>query len=311
MAYIINSSALEGCFSMPKCTAENHLKFANHNCLKVLIWVMANLSDGVNEERISTALGIDVSEVEEALVYWCSAGVLVSLNGQKSTAVKLDNTKSEARAVVRSAKPTREEAAKRGLESKEVAFLLKEAELRFGRTLRQSEISTLVWLYDNEGLSAAAILMIIEYALSEGRCNIGFIERTAVDWINKGITDVRDIEKEISVMRIKYSAWHVVSAAMGIERRNPSAKELEDAYKWVDEWHFDSQMLKAAYDRCVDSISKFSMPYIRKIVEKWHKDGVDSLEKLKAYEENAQKSSDNDDSQSSGYDLQKAINSMF
>ena len=119
-------------------------------------------------------------------------------------------------------KPNREEAAKRGLECPEIAFILHSAEQKFGRMLRQTEISTLVWLFDDQGLSASLILMIIEFAISEGRANIGFIERTAIEWVNDGVLDVESAERRLIDMRRKKSAWHIVETTMGIEHRSPT-----------------------------------------------------------------------------------------
>ena len=41
-------------------------------------------------------------------------------------------------------------------------------------------------------------------------------------------------------------------------------------------------MLKAAYDSCVDSKAKLSMPYINKILESWHQKGFKTAEETKA-----------------------------
>ena len=51
--------------------------------------------------------------------------------------------------------------------------------MKFGRGLKSNEQSTLVWIYDDLGLDVSVILMLIQFAVTEGRANISFIEKTA------------------------------------------------------------------------------------------------------------------------------------
>ena len=51
-------------------------------------------------------------------------------------------------------------------------------------------------------------------------------------------------------------------------------------------------MLQLAYDQCVDNTGKVSFPYINKILENWHKNGVHSKEQLEGFlAKNAKKES--------------------
>lgn len=177
-------------------------------------------------------------------------------------------------------KPTRDEVARRGAESPEIAFLLNEAQKKFGRNINQAEASTLVWLHDYEGLPVAVIIMIIEYIVSEGRGTIKYLEKTAVDWSEKDINTVEKAEKHICAIMSSKKAWGRVERAMSIEHRRPSAKEQQAADRWVNEWGFSQEMLRAAYDQCVDATTKISIPYINKILEKWYKSGVKTLDDL-------------------------------
>ncbi|HHW46665.1 MAG TPA: DnaD domain protein [Clostridiales bacterium] len=283
MDYTINPTAFVSAFTVPCSVVDKHIKLAGAAQLKVLLWIMRNMADGICIEKISQALGLPEIDVKDALQYWIEAGIINSA-GEKPEKARSEETKPEKAITVRKApvKPSREEVAKRGLECPEIAFLLQEAQLKFGRGLRQNEASTLVWLYDDEGLSAALILMIIEYAISENKCNIGFIERTAIDWINSGIDSISAAEKKIRELNEQKSAWNIVRSAMGIEDRRPSPNELKLAYKWVVEYGFSREILAEAYNQCVDNTSKFSMPYIKKILEDWHKKNVKTLEDIKS-----------------------------
>ena len=77
---------------------------------------------------------------------------------------------------------------------------------------------------------------------------------------------------------------------MGIEHRSPSKAELDTANKWVNDWHYGRDIIRLAYEACVDATSKFSFPYIRKIMEKWHSAGVKTVDDINKLSNKTQKS---------------------
>ncbi len=278
MGYYVNPNELCSMFVVPTSVVDKHLKLATPTQLKILLWCLKNTDKGFNSDLVSETLNIDSSEVLDAFGFWCDRGMLNTTEEVAELKTEPENLPKVIQG--NSVKPTREEATRRGLESPEIAFILQNAEQKLGRVLRANEITTLVWLYDDQGLSASLLLMIIGYAVSEGRANIGFIERTAVEWATDGVTDIVTAEERLVKMKSQQSAWYTVETAMGIERRKPSKSELEAADKWVNEWGYGREIFNEAYEICVDTTSKFSMPYIKKIIEKWHKAGVKTLDDI-------------------------------
>lgn len=277
MGYYLNPSELTSMFAVPSSVADRHLRLASAEQLKALLWALKNTDRGFDASAAAEALNIDRSDIAECFDYWVERGVLCST-------IEVKSEPEKPKAAVRSAtvKPGRDEVARRGLECEEIAFILREAEQKFGRVLRQSEASTLVWLYDDMGLSASLILMIVGFAVTEGRPNIGFIERTAVEWANDGVSDIEAAEARLVLIRRRQSAWHTVETAMGLEHRSPTKAELEAADCWVNEWNYGHDIIREAYEACVNATSKISMPYIKKIISEWHKSGVKTVEDIAA-----------------------------
>lgn len=295
----MNSTELCSGFAVPTSVVDKHIKLASATHLRVLLWCLR--FSNYNTDAVSEGLRLDVDSVEDAFMYWHEAGVLGKTeDAAPITQLPKQAEKPAAKKIVTGniIKPTREEVAKRGLECEEIAFLLHEAELMLGRTLRHSEASTLTWLYDDQGLNASLILMIVGFAVSEGRPNIGFIERTAVEWVNDGVSDIESAEKRLVTMRQSRSAWHLVETAMGLEHRSPSKSELETADKWVNEWGYGRDIIRLAYETCVDTTSKFSMPYIKKIISEWHKADVKTIDDVENLQNPNKKSTD---TKSDGY----------
>lgn len=302
MEYSVNPVCLSSVFTLPASVADNHLKLAKSEHIKVLIYIFRNLSEKIDIEKISRSCGVDEYDVKEALLYWADAGILLP---DKITEASF---KTEVKkAVIKSEKPNRNDVARRGLEDEKIRYLLQETQMKFGRNLKNNEASTLLWLYEDEGLDVSLILLIVHYAVTNNKANIRFIEQTAIDWINKGIDNLADAEEQLRILSESELAWRTVISVFGIERRKPSKKEAEYSHLWINEWKISKELLIAAYDECINHKTKLSFPYIAKIIEKWHKDGITSPEQI----EN-KKQQDSDDSDFGAFDIdlyEKMINS--
>lgn len=267
MNYLINPKAFSAVFTVPAAVADKHLKLARGEHIKVLLYIMRNMSENPNNAEIAAAAGLSEYEVEEALLYWASAGILMP-DGKPAEKAEI-----KAPAVKQNAKPDRADVARRGAEDEKIRYLLTETQMKLGRNLKSNESSTLVWLYDDLGLDVSLILMIVQYAAAHGKARIGFIESTATDWVNRGISTIAAADKELNQMAMSEQAWGIVCSAFGLEKRKPSKNELKLSFMWVSEWKISREMLTAAYNACVDAISKFDMKYVSKIIEGWHEKG--------------------------------------
>ena len=290
MIYNVNPAIFSSTYAIPTDVADKYLKIATHTQLKVLLYFMRNISDGIDSQKISDALRLDINETEDALLFWQQCGILTGATPKEELKT----------VVVKSTLPSRTDVIKRGLEDKQLMFLLREAQLKFGRNLKQNESQLLVSLYDDHGMDPSVILLLLGYAVREGKCNLTFVKKTATHWLESGVETVMDAENLIAESAKQNLAWSVVQSAFGIERRNPSTKEAELSNLWVNEWKISTELLKAAYDACVDAKTKLSMPYVAKIIESWHKDGITNPEQISSKKKNVKPQGKND---FAGYDL--------
>lgn len=273
----INSKLLGRVFTVPCALTDENLNIAGKNQLKVILFFLRHISEDITVADISKALSLDESEVEDCLNFWVERGVLVG-DGTSAAPEKTADKKAN----IKSLKPTREEVIERGQSDEKVRFLLREAQTKFGRPLKQNEVTSFVWLYSDEGLDVSLILMLIEYAKSKEKLNTRFIEATASKWISEGITDILKAEQKLAEEIRTELCFKQICAAFGLPYRKPSKKEEELSRLWIDEWNYGNEILVEAYNICVDTTSGFSIPYIAKILEEWHKSGVKTKEDIVA-----------------------------
>lgn len=271
MDYYINPANLTSAFTVPTAVVDSHIKFAKAEHIKVLLYIFRNMSAAFSPEEISEKTGVDVYNAKEALIYWADNGILLPLRQEKPA--ERPKAEPQTRVTVRAQKPSRTDVARRGSEDKKIEYLLREAQIKLGRILKDNEASTFVWLYDDLGLDVSVIMLIIQYAVQHGRANLRFIESTAVRFINDGIDDISAADDELRKMAVSEQAWQVVSSCFGFEKRKPGKREGELSLLWLEEWKIPKELLVAAYDECVDRNSRFSLPYVAKIIESWHEKG--------------------------------------
>ncbi len=281
MTYSVNPQSLFGAFSVPGDVVDKHIKLAGAVQLKVLLYIFRNPAAPIEAEGISAYLSVPASDVRDCLQFWADAGILIC--DGKAVSINTGETKKAPARTVRpkAIKPSHSEVAKRGLENEEISFLLRETQQKLGRTLRDSESSTLVWLYDDEGVSVSVLLMAVEFAISDGKGNIGYIEKTVLDWIDGGVETAADAEKKIAEIYKNRTYFAILRTAFGLGDRLPGKKEQEYANLWIGEWKLSRDMLRAAYETCVDNTGKYSLPYIAKVLKMWHEKGYKSPEDIK------------------------------
>ena len=283
MDYYLNPLSLSGAFPVPNLVVDNYFKFSKAEHIKVLLYVLRNMSSDPDNTQIATDCNLDEYEVKEALLYWADAGIILP----KTATVPVSGKKEENRVVVkRNEKPTRSEIAKMSLSDPKIQYLLGEAQKRLGRNLRDTEQRSLVWLYDDVGLPVSVILLVLQYAISKDKPKISFVESVAVDLANKGIDNIADADEELHKLDLENKAWQTVSAVFGLDRRKPSEKERKTAVMWLVDWKISKEMLSLAYDECVNKKSKFVFSYVAKIVENWHNEGYTKPEDIKHTEKN-------------------------
>ena len=312
MSIKINLGAWSSVFAVPSKIVDEGLKFSDGVKLKVLLYVLRNAGNNLTVKDISAATGVNVTDIPEALDYWVSMGILCKSNGEyapvadDNSEATVENSKKEKKA---ESKPTAEEIAKdvndnkkrfvltkpqrpdyvftaqRLAEDEDLKILVNEAQTALGKTLSNSDISMLLMLKDTCGLPLDVIIMLIQYTISIDKANIRTIERIGIQWADAGVQSVEAADEKIRQANLSSKNYSIVKSAFGLSNPgSPTAKQLEYCNKWITEWKFSPDMLREAYERCVDTKGSMKFNYIDGILKRWHNDGIMNLNDLKELE---------------------------
>ena len=293
MLYSINLGDWNDIFIIPRSIVTKYLKLAKEDYIKVLLVLLS--SSDITEQEIAEKSGISVENIGDAIKFWQDCKIITNNQGNISPA-KVDNGRSSDITEVKSDNQenvksidisknvkvkTREpvrlsslEVSQRINSADELKWLVSEAEKLFGRFLNQSETNTLVSMFDYAGISADVIVMIIEYCISIEKSNIRFIEKTAYSWADMGIDNHQKVEAHITSLITEKNNESLIKTAFGIWNQNLTSKQKEFIKLWLEDFEFSIEMIKIAYEMCVDNTGKLSFPYINRILNNWHEKNI-------------------------------------
>lgn len=266
MKYRINWDG--GVFAVPDCAADS-LKLASGKAVKVLLYIMRFKS----EDGICEALGITDEDLEDALSYWKSVGVMYSEGEQPAVREAAPAVQKAPRAIPKAAKAvSADEIAARISGSAEIKTLLESIEGSMARPLTFDDQRTVIWIYDHLGLPPEVILMLVNYCVGIGRANMHYIEKTAVSWADEGIDSSAAADAKILVLQRNNTLSAKCANRMNLNRKL-TARENEYVAKWAAA-EADIELIMNAYERTVDATGKVSFPYMNKIIAEWTANGV-------------------------------------
>jgi DnaD and phage-associated domain len=306
MKYSMNLGAWNSVFAVPSSVVDTKLKMADKIPLKVLLWALRHAGEPFEPDEVAQQIDskATASDVYDAMLYWQQEGV-INIRGGEIVPGSIAETEpplpekapepekaeenppeEKARKVLsRPQKADNAFVAKRMSESTEIACLMQEAQQILGRLISNGDSATLLMIHDDFGLPADVIIMLLQYVVSIGKANTRYIEKAAMNWADEEIFTHEKAEEKLRRLAENSKAWHLVEQAVGMPHRAPSTKEENAASVWVNDWGFSIAMIHEAYDRSVDSTGKFTMPYMNRILERWHKEGVSTLEQAQKEKE--------------------------
>ena len=96
MSVKIDLGAWGSIFAVPTKIVDEGLKFSDGVKLKVLLYVLRNSDKPLDNEEISKATGVNVTDIPEALDYWVSIGVFQKVNNVYKPVEEENNSEIEA-----------------------------------------------------------------------------------------------------------------------------------------------------------------------------------------------------------------------
>lgn len=224
------------------------------------------------------------SGYSEAVSHATASNRVSTENGLKSTSVtdQFIRSSSPKKQVQYSVNDMMEFSKRQGV--RELIFI---TEKYLGRTLNQTDLNMIFYWYDELQLSTELIEYLIEDSVSKGHTSLHYMQKIAEDFAERKIRTVPEAKEALSQDSTLY---HTVMKAFGIRGRNLVPSETAFLKQWSLQKGFSTELIEEACNRTIRTIHEASFGYANSILEKWHMNGIHTMEDVRkadaAYQQN-------------------------
>lgn len=150
-------------------------------------------------------------------------------------------------------------------------------------TLSSTDTNMVLYWLDELHFSTDLVEYLVEYCITKGHSSLRYMNKVALGWTDAGIKTVDQAKDDAAAhSQIYYS----VMKALGITGRNLVDSEVSLINKWVGEYGFDIELVKAACSKTISAIQKPSFEYTDSILANWRKKDVHTLKDVEVLDAN-------------------------
>ena len=268
MNYQINFQNFKNNFSLPSLLFED-LQHIPSDYLKVILLIFKSPDKEYSVSLLSNLLNLQEEVVTASLQYWIEKKVLHVTERsvpEQQPAVHMVHTAKQP--------------AVSSLNDSELRFLIGDMEQILGRTVTSTDIKTISYIYEYYRLPADVIIMAIQYAVKNEKRDIRYIEKVCINWYEQGVTSHTAVEEFLKRVTDYQQKEKQVQKLLGIADRKLIPSEEKWIRIWLEEYHFELDVIQLAYERTVKNTGKAALAYMNKILQNWHQKGLHTLEQI-------------------------------
>ena len=167
-------------------------------------------------------------------------------------------------------------------------MLVPQTEEKLGKRLKTADLQILAGLYDDLGLPADVIYLLVCHcvARSEERYGPGRrptlrqIEKEGYPWAQRGLFDQESASRYLRDWNVRRSAMSRYMQVLGLGDRRPVESEERYITDWMDKG-FPPETVALAYDKTVFYKKELNWRYLNGILRRWHENGWHTEEEVR------------------------------
>lgn len=284
---------------------ERYIFETNPTYIIVYIYALRLAADNlcVDYDYIAKKLRLLQSDVVKAFEYWEENGMvifdgdnIIFVESDENISVKTENISTFNKNIKNNEENIGYNNAKTYDENKNydnlevsndiqlnqlLSDMLEKTQELMGRPLNTNEIHTLYSIYEQLNLPPQVIVLLVEFCVSKKKSNMNYIEKVAVSWSEKDITTLEKALKFLEDEKSKKDLLNELKKIFQIYDRNFTEMEEEVIINWITNYNMDVELIKYAYEITIMNTNKFSVQYMDKILERWHRENIFTLEDAK------------------------------
>ena len=236
--------------------------------------------------EITKALNCEEKDVEASIAFWRGTGV-ISVVGETPEEKKdserkveiVENTPKRAK-VSELPQYTSTELNALLKKHQNVIGLIDECQNILGKIFTASEIKVLMALVDYLGLDNDYILVLMHHCARKEIKSMRYIEKMAVTCLDEGFVEAAVLQEALCAKEDRMELEGKIRGIFGVGGRKLTTKEKKQVDTWIGEYKYDLEVIEKAYEITVNATSKPSIHYANAILEKWHVNGIKTVDEV-------------------------------
>ena len=270
------------------------LKDASPDELRVLLCLIEEgrvAENGIG--ALARAAGCPQARAKSAISYWREVGILREEENTLPTASVITSpamaaaeaaADEEERAErrmrplrsLRAASPLERTAAENAaiIEEKDLAAFIEACEQTAGRQFNPSEINALLDIEEEFPFSHEYLLTLISYTCRRARkFSFGYLRKVAVSMMENDCLTPEALNAHLAAEERFASEEWKLRRLLGIGDRKLGSRERTAFVRWTGELAYGEEIVGIAYDITVNQTGKASIPYMDKLLTRFHMAG--------------------------------------
>ena len=167
-------------------------------------------------------------------------------------------------------------------------MLVPQTEEKLGKRLKTADLQILAGLYDDLGLPADVIYLLVCHCVTRSeerygpgrRPTLRQIEKEGYHWAQRGLFDQESASQYLRDWNVRRSAMSRYMQVLGLGDRRPVESEERYIADWMDKG-FPPETVALAYDKTVFYKKELNWRYLNGIRRRWHENGWHTEEEVR------------------------------
>ena len=167
-------------------------------------------------------------------------------------------------------------------------MLVPQTEEKLGKRLKTADLQILAGLYDDLGLPADVIYLLVCHCVARAeerygpgrRPTLRQIEKEGYHWAQRGLFDQESASRYLRDWNVRRSAMSRYMQVLGLGDRRPVESEERYITDWMDKG-FPPETVALAYDKTVFYKKELNWRYLNGILRRWHENGWHTEEEVR------------------------------
>ncbi len=167
------------------------------------------------------------------------------------------------------------------------SLLVEQTDRALGKKLKTADLQLLAGLYDDMGLPADVIYLLVCHCVErttrrfgqDRRPTMRQIEKEGCLWARMGIADQESADRYLRTLAQKQEKASAYMHALNIHDRPPVDSEMHYLQQWWEQG-FTPETVALAYDKTVFHKKELNWRYLNGILRRWHNNGWHTVEEV-------------------------------